>query len=135
MIRHRYVLAVLALAGFGVLSCSEPQGVTSPAAHRAYEGDLLPWLGTGLSLLRCNPVPYDSVVQTVGPAGGIIYAGPHALAIPAGALDTNTTITAVVPSDTLDVIRFQPEGLTFARPAALTMSYASCPLAGLVGPK
>src|SRR6266581_4494463 len=46
-----------------------------------------------------------------------------------------TTITAVVRSDTVNVVRFQPQGLQFDRPASLTMSYANCGLLGSLGPK
>ena len=61
--------------------------------------------------------------------------GPHALSVPAGALDAPVTITAVAPSDSVSHVRLQPEGLTFQRPASLTLSYASCDLLGVPLPK
>jgi hypothetical protein len=63
--------------------------------------------------------------------------GPHSLVVPPGALSYALTITADVPSDTVNSIRFQPQGLQFAagHPAQLTMSYANCSLAGQLVPK
>ncbi len=94
-------------------------------------------LGSALDggLLTCSPLPYDSVTQTIGPEGGTLQVGAHTLSIPAGALDTAVTITAVAPSDTVNHLRFQPEGLTFQRPAYLGMSYANCNLLGSTLPK
>ena len=45
------------------------------------------------------------------------------------------TITAVAPSDTVNQVRFFPEGLTFASPASLTMSYANCDALSQLEPK
>lgn len=135
MIRHRHLFFLLALAGLAVAGCTEDAGrIAAPDASHATRAARLDLLTRALHLLPCNPVPYDSVVQTVGPSGGTIHVGPHTLAIPPGALDSNTTITAVVPSDSLALVRFQPQGLTFARPARLALSYAACPLAGFLPP-
>ncbi len=118
-----------------VLSCGEPSpvGVAPPVPPRQA------LLGTSLleggGLLTCSPLAYDSVTTTIGPDGGTIRVGPHALAIPAGALALPTTITAVVPSDSVNVVQFQPEGLQFSRDVALTMSYANCNLLGSLAPK
>ncbi|OLC03398.1 MAG: hypothetical protein AUH78_12930 [Gemmatimonadetes bacterium 13_1_40CM_4_69_8] len=118
-----------------VLSCGEPSpvGVAPPVPPRQA------LLGTSLlqggGLLTCSPLAYDSVTATIGPDGGTIRVGPHALAIPAGALGVPTTITAVVPSDTVNAVRFQPEGLQFDRAADLTLSYANCNLLGSLAPK
>ncbi|MGH7688380.1 MAG: hypothetical protein ACREN3_02105 [Gemmatimonadaceae bacterium] len=135
MNRQRYLFVALILTGVGVMSCAERHDVTAPGTTIAAEEGSQQPLRRALRLLACDPEPYDSVVQTVGPQGGTIHAGPNTLVIPAGALDATTTITAVVPADTLAAIRFAPEGLTFALPAALTMSFAGCPLAGLVIPR
>ena len=45
------------------------------------------------------------------------------------------TITATAPSDTVNVIEFQPQGLQFEKAAALTMSYANCNTLGSLLPK
>ncbi len=71
---------------------------------------------------------YDSVTQTIGPAGGEIKIGRHTLKIPGGALKTPTAITVVAPSDTVNRLRFAPEGLTFQKSVSLVMSYANCTL-------
>jgi hypothetical protein len=120
--KARYLLLALA-----ALSCTEP---SAPAP----QGDLLggwpllppPPLPIPLDLVRCTPTPYDSVTQTVGPGGGTIQVGTTTLSVPAGALDSAVSITAVTPSDTVNHVRFEPQGLTFLQPASLTMSYANC---------
>jgi len=80
-------------------------------------------------------MPTATATQTVGSAGGVIKIGPHSLAIPAGALAAPVTITATAPSDNVNRIQFQPQGLVFKRSAALTMSYANCNLLGSLLPK
>ena len=119
--KARYLLLALA-----ALSCTDP---SAPAP----QGDLLgglpllpPPIPIPLDLVRCTPPPYDSVTQTVGPGGGTIQVGTTTLSVPAGALDSAVSITAVVPSDTVNHVRFEPQGLTFLQPASLTMSYANC---------
>jgi hypothetical protein len=96
-------------------------------------------LGTGLGaqLLQCTPLPEAHAAAVIGPDGGTLQVGPHALVVPPGALPDTLTITADAPSDTVNNIRFTPEGLQFAagHPARLTMSYANCSLAGQLLPK
>jgi hypothetical protein len=122
----RFVLA--ALAGVGVvvaLSCRDP--VAPPAPARAFS--LLDAIDSTYlfdGLLTCSPLPADSVTQTIGAAGGTLVVGPHTLSIPPGALSAPVTITAVAPSDTVNRVRFAPQGLTFQTPASLTLSYANC---------
>ena len=137
--RPLLLAAVLAL----VASCTSSNGPTEPSAPpstpsaRLGSGSGLLGTGLGEGLLTCTPLPYTSVQQTVGPEGGVIQIGPHTLAIPAGALDSAVVITAETPSESVNSIRFQPEGLTFApgHPARLTMSYANCSLLGQLLPK
>lgn len=108
-----------------------PVAPSAPAPNAGLFGDI-----DGLTgLLSCTPLPADSASETIGPAGGVLYVGPHRLFVPAGALAAPVTITAVVPSDTVNQIRFQPEGLTFEQPAYLTLSYANCNLLGQLVPK
>ena len=122
--------ALLAALALTVASCdnSTPTGPTP-------DPSILGNLGGGLGLVRCSPLPYDSVTQTVGSAGGTIHVGPHVLTIPAGALENPVTITAVAPSDTVNAVRFGPAGLTFDRPASLTLSYTNCSLVARLLPK
>ena len=65
--------------------------------------------------------------KNIGPGGGTIQIGPHRLVVPAGALSTTLTIQGVAPGDNVVSVHFEPEGLRFARPARLTLSYAHCP--------
>lgn len=83
-------------------------------------------------LLACAPLPYDSVTAVIGAVGGSIVVGPHRLDIPGGALAANVTITAVAPVGTVNLVRFSPEGLQFAKYATLTMSYANCGVGALL---
>ena len=131
----RYLLptllgAVVLLA----LACGEPTGVGVNGSTPPPQGDLNLW-GSLSGLLQCSPLPADSVTQTIGPEGGRLQVGPHTLFVPPGALAEPVSITAVAPSDTVNRIVFQPAGLTFSRPAALTMSYANCGPLRLLLPK
>src|SRR6266545_3911281 len=78
------------------------------------------------SLLTCRPLRYDSVTKTIGPAGGEIAVGRNWLLVPRGALREPVRITAVAPSDTVTMVRFQPEGLRFEATALLVMKYDNC---------
>src|SRR5436305_7792857 len=111
--------AALVIAAAALLGCGEPPlGPVPPPPQASLIGSLLQATG----LLGCTPMPTATATQTVGSAGGVIKIGPHALSIPAGALDAPVTITATAPSDNVNRVRFQPEGLVFRRSAALTMS-------------
>lgn len=116
------------------LSCTDASP-TSPAAGAPPQAGLFDDLLQPTGLLQCSPLPFDSVTQVVGPEGGTILVGPHWLIVPAGALDTAVAITAVVVPETVNRVRFQPEGLVFNQAASLGMSYANCNLLGLLLPK
>lgn len=79
-----------------------------------------------LSLLSCSPQEYVATTQVVGSKGAKIRVGSHVLTIPAGALSKDVTIVAEQLTGSVNSVRFGPEGLTFAQPAALTMSYTNC---------
>jgi hypothetical protein len=79
-----------------------------------------------LSLLSCSTQSRVTTTQVVGPEGGVILVGTHRLVIPAGALTKAITITAEQVPGRANSVRFLPEGLRFARPAALTLSYSNC---------
>jgi hypothetical protein len=126
-------VALLAWIAVAALSCADP---TNPAPRSpGVNGDLFGELRQLTGLLQCTPLPYDSVTQTIGPEGGTINVGPHSFTVPAGALDTDVTITAVTPPDTLNRVQFQPEGLVFNGYATLRMSYANCSVLGSFAPK
>jgi hypothetical protein len=77
-------------------------------------------------LLTCSEQKYVAVTQTIGPKGGQIRVGEHLLEIPARALSSKVKITAEQMRGSTNSVRFSPEGLTFERPARLTMSYQNC---------
>jgi hypothetical protein len=79
-----------------------------------------------LNLLVCSTQPYAVKTQTVGTAGGTIVVGAHRLVIPAGALAGSVKITAEQMSGRVNSVRFSPEGLKFAKPATLYLSYGNC---------
>jgi hypothetical protein len=127
-------LALFLLLGGAVWvgwSCTERSPLEVRTAPRADLWGLTPDLG----LLSCTPIAADSVTDTIGPDGGTIQVGPHTLTIPAGALLAPVAITAVAPSDTVNHVQFQPQGLQFLQPASLTLSYANCSILGLPVPR
>jgi len=114
----------------GLLACGDraPTGVNPKAL--LFPPSLPVWGG---GLVRCAPLPADSVSQEIGPLGGVLEIGSDRLSIPPGALDAPVEITAIAPSDTVNRVRFEPQGLTFRAPVSLTMGYANCgALASLV---
>ena len=124
-------LAVAVLALLAVASCSEPT-----SNNNAPQADLIGSLLKPTGLLQCSALPAATSSATIGAAGGTISAGPHSLYIPPGALSAPTTITMTVPTGLgVNAVQFQPAGLQFAKPAALTMSYANCSLLGKLLPK
>src|SRR5947199_3015194 len=123
--------AALVITAAALLGCGEPPLGPAPAPQADLIGSIVPAPG----LLGCTPMPTATATQTVGAAGGVIRIGPHTLSIPAGALNAPVIITATAPSDNVNRVRFQPEGLVFQRAATLTMSYANCNLLGKILPK
>lgn len=79
-------------------------------------------------VLACPSSQTYTATKTIGIWGGAIDVGPHRLVIPPYALRQNVTITATAPAGSVTTLYFEPHGLTFERPTALTMSYAHCGL-------
>jgi hypothetical protein len=135
--RKLSALVLVAALAVGV-SCTSsdalgPSERSAPAASALGTSDqeslLLGELVEGLlnlHLLSCSPQPYVSVTQEVGASGGTIVVGTHKLVIPAGALGRSYTIRAEQVEGRVNSVRFTPEGLKFAKPAKLTLSYANC---------
>jgi hypothetical protein len=127
---------VLALVLAGGVSCTSDNalGPSEPSAPAQMASDdqqslLLGGLITSvknLNLLSCSQQPYAAVTKVVGPAGGTIVVGTHRLVIPEGALTRNYTIRAEQVPNRVNSVRFSPEGLRFAKPAKLTLSYSNC---------
>jgi hypothetical protein len=134
VIKASRILAGLVVAVLAV-SCGIDKSPTAPPAPQpSLIGNTLGGV-TNLvgSLLKCTPMRFDADTARVGPSGGILHMGPHYLVIPPNALTTTVTITASAPSDTVNSVRFGPEGLHFAHPAALVLDYSNCNLiAGLL---
>lgn len=131
----RYLSALFWMAALvAITSCVQDRTATGPELPPPNLG-LLDGLMKPTGLLDCSPLPYASATKTIGPEGGTITVGPHKLVVPKGALTAPVTITAEAPTSSRRVVEFQPEGLEFAKPAALTMSYERCRTLGLLLPK
>jgi hypothetical protein len=132
---RRRIVGIVLLCGLALASGCSDRSLTAPQPAPP-SADLIGSLLGATGLLKCSNLPYASTTQTVGIGGGIISAGPHTLVIPPGALTRPTTITMTVPTGLgVNAVKFQPEGLRFEVPAALTMSYANCSLLGKLLPK
>jgi hypothetical protein len=122
-----------------VASCSTADRLSGPEAAGPEllldSGDGLLGANLGAGLLACPPQPPAQAEEEIGPEGGILQIGPHRLIVPEGALDRPVLISAMSDSDSVVSVRFAPEGLSFARPARLTLSYAHCPLLPSLLPK
>jgi hypothetical protein len=131
-------VAVLVLATGSCSSDHSPTGVAPDAIaldSAAAPSSLLGGLLRPTGLLQCRPLAAATATKTIGKAGGVIEVGPHALWIPAGALDRDVTITAEMPSDDVNTVILSPHGLEFDRSAWLTMSYANCNIVAWLLPK
>ena len=127
--------ALLGGAMVALLSCEQPaplgvarHDLTAPlpvAPVAPSASSLLPW---------CSPLPYDSVTATIGPTGGLLTVGTNTLVFLPNSLDSSVTVTAVAPSDTVNRVRLQPEGLKFHQPVLLVLGYANCNLLGSTHP-
>ena len=132
---RRRLVPMLLLCGLALASGCGDRTLTAPQPAPP-SADLIGSLLRATGLLQCSNLPYASTTQTVGIAGGILSAGPHKLVIPPGALSRPTTITMILPTGLgVNAVKFEPAGLEFRAPAALTMSYANCSLLGKLLPK
>ncbi len=118
------------------LACTDRSPTSVAPVAPPPQADLIGSLLGATGLLKCSALPYASSTMTIGPLGGSISAGPHTLVIPPGALSASTSITMTAPTGLgVNAVKFQPEGLRFATPASLTMSYSNCSLLGKILPK
>jgi len=129
-------LIPLALLTWG---CGDPLAVAvdpaTPAVLAAVSKPPSGGSGGSGSLVMCSKLPYDSLTQVIGPAGGVIAVGPHFLWVDSLALPAAVTITAVAPSDHVRRIRLKPDGLVFQKTAFLVTSYANCNLKQATTPR
>ena len=77
-------------------------------------------------LVSCRPLKAEHGSKWIGPNGGTLNVGEYTLVVPAGALDRQVKITMRQVRDTVNSVRFGPEGLKFSRSARLTMYYYNC---------
>src|SRR5437879_5526620 len=119
---RRLVISLGLLLGAAV--AASHCGTPPPLGDDADDGDDTDEEGD--SLVSCRPLPYESVTQTIGPEGGVLEVRRNWLVVPRGALQDTVSITAVAPSDTLALVRFQPEGLRFQKTAFLVVAYDNC---------
>lgn len=138
MIRSRRILGLLSLVlmlATGLTSCTSGDSPTAPSAVSVTDTQAnlrLPIVTPLLNgLLACNRQSYGYAQKTIGPAGGTIQVNGHVLRIPSGALSRNVTISATAPAEYVASVRFEPEGLQFARAATVTLDYSTCPLGRL----
>jgi hypothetical protein len=119
------LLLVFVVLAAGVSCTSEESlgpSVDQPSQSLAGTLDAL----SNLHLLSCSTQAYAVTTETIGTAGGTIQVGTHKLVIPAGALSQSVTIKAEQVPGNFNTVRFSPEGLQFAKPALVTLSYANC---------
>jgi hypothetical protein len=116
-------------AALTVASCGD-HAATGPAPADAPQASLITDVIKVLSrslVDYCSSLPTGVVSQTIGREGGVIAIGPDTLRIPAHALSKPVTITASLPAGYFsNVVVFKPDGLTFQKPASLTMGYSNC---------
>jgi hypothetical protein len=89
-------------------------------------GGVLRGLLNVTGLLTCEEQRYDVTYETIGPRGGTIKVGKHALVIPKGALRRNVRIKAEQMRGPTNSVRFSPEGLEFEKQATLALNYENC---------
>lgn len=82
-----------------------------------------------VNLLACEPQHYAADMRVIGPAGGEVRVGNHKLTIPPSALSTDVSIVMEQVEGRVNSVRLSPEGLQFAVPAILSLSYKNCPTA------
>src|SRR3989442_3500255 len=123
---HLRPAVLLGAASALMLGCGDrsPLGVPSqaPTPHSALIGG--PLAPTGV--LTCQPLPYDSATQTIGPEGGTIQIGAYSLVIPAGAPAAPTVITPRRASGSPDSRRLQHVRPHLTQTPDPSMRYAHC---------
>lgn len=81
-------------------------------------------------LISCDVKETTYGAAWIGPSGGVVRVGPHALVIPRGALTSYTRIRGTAPKGKTVLVDFEPHGLKFAQSTALALSYKECGLTG-----
>jgi hypothetical protein len=119
----RSSLAIVTLAT--AVACADsatptaPRGVIAPLASSRGPDDRH-------EVATCKLQKEEWKTEHIGPRGGKVDVGGISLRVPRGALSSTVAITAHTLPTTSASVQFSPEGLQFAKPATLTMSYSKC---------
>jgi hypothetical protein len=109
-----------------IVGCA--QDATGPSDIDALKGPSPISTVAQQGLLRCTPRRYAVARALIGPRGGEIKIGHNEFKVPRNSLTIPTLITMELPSDTVNSVRFSPEGLIFnprAQPE-LKLDFANC---------
>lgn len=130
----RYVAGLL--AALLLASCSVDRTVSPAPPNADLVGDLFDTARKSVgTLLTCNSLPAARASAVIGREGGVLRIGPHTLTVPRGALREPTLISGYAPSDSVNSVDFEPEGLRFSKNVQITLSYANCGLVASTLPK
>ena len=116
------LVLVLALG----LGCTTDVSAPTEVPVAASRGQLGTISQIAPELLTCKAQSYVVAEKIIGPRGGSLRIGRHRLEIPRGALASKVRITGEQVSGSVNSVRLSPEGLRFAKPARLTLSYDNC---------
>jgi hypothetical protein len=125
--------AALTVSSCGDRTATGPAQVGAAGPQASLIGDIIKVFTRGL-IDSCASLSSEPVTRTIGPDGGVIAIGPDTLRIPPRALSRPVTIQASLPAGYfVNFVVFEPSGLTFRKPASLTMGYSSCNLLANLG--
>jgi hypothetical protein len=122
----RYSVPGLVLVLTLGLGCTTDVSAPTEVPVAASRGQLGTISQIAPELLTCKAQSYVVAEKIIGPRGGSLRIGRHRLEIPRGALASKVRITGEQVSGSVNSVRLSPEGLRFAKPARLTLSYDNC---------
>ena len=122
----RYSVPGLVLVLTLGLGCTTDVSAPTEVPVAASRGQLGTISQIAPELLTCKAQSYVVAERIIGPRGGSLRIGRHRLEIPRGALASKVRITGEQVSGSVNSVRLSPEGLRFAKPARLTLSYDNC---------
>ena len=134
---RRISLRAASLAGIVALlaACSDAPTAPSaaPSAPRAVNAAVAApsaiTASPAATLFACENSKTRSASAVIGPRGGMVVVAGSALVVPPGAVSKPTTFTFTLPASpflTVDVSARGAEHYSFARPVAISISYAHC---------
>ena len=125
--RRLILPCVAALAAGSALACSA-DSITAPTSAPVPNTHHVTGDRPGGAMVACTKREHQIGTATIGPRGGTLVVGANLLIVPAGALTKETVITGEVLEGTTAVMKFQPHGLQFRKPAALFLNASGCAL-------